>query len=291
MEIIDFSYARPSINSIKSHGYVGVARYLSSSSSKRIGLAELQRYLDAGLSIILVWEDSAKAPLGGAVRGLSDARKANDQADALGWPKDRPIYYAVDFDVQLSQRDSVLNYLRAAASVTSRPVGVYGGYNMIGWAAQSGYRYLWQTAAWSGGRTHSQAMVYQYAGMGPISDTDVNRILVSKDWGQVPFTPAPVPSPTPSVIDLSNEEEDMRVMRVEGSGYYNVWGGPDGNVLAKGIPGPYEKAKPVLSGFGPVILCDDAKWFREYATVTTSATVIPVRLTKDEEADLRTHMA
>jgi Domain of unknown function (DUF1906)/N-acetylmuramoyl-L-alanine amidase len=182
--VCDYSYARPSPVALRAAGYTGVVRYLSHTSAKAISAAELVALHAAGLSVALVWQDSATVALKGATQGAADGEAANVMADALGWGPSRPIYFAVDFDVVASQLPAVLAYLRGAA--TGRPVGVYGSawlLDRVGSAA----RYFWQPQAWSLGKVSPMAMLLQHTGDQRIPETDHNDVLKgTTDWGQVP---------------------------------------------------------------------------------------------------------
>jgi hypothetical protein len=185
--VLDYAWARPSPAAIAGAGYSGVLRYLSFEPSKNLSPAERDGLWAAGLSIGLVWEATAQAPLQGFSRGQSDARNANDQADALGWPGNVVIIYAVDFDARTmgsvlaqgvtlstavdvhrktalnpygaelvrqamsAQMDQVADYFRGVRSVGRRPSGVYGPDHVLdSLAASVGLDCYWQCAAWSG---------------------------------------------------------------------------------------------------------------------------------------------
>lgn len=204
--VIDFSYDRPTPARLKSLGtatnpVVGVMRYVSPQSSKNLSLAEYAALKAAGFAVGLVWEGNANGALGGQGQGTVDAQRANTQADALGFPRTSPIYFAIDFEVlSPSVMSTVLNYIRAVKAVSIRKVGVYGSFSVIEAAASAGVAdYFWQTSAWSYGKTSSHRNLYQHIYN---VDTDVNEALTA-DWGQDKPPAAPKPKPTFPPFPLS----------------------------------------------------------------------------------------
>lgn len=149
---VDYSWARPEPGTIKAAGYDIAVRYLGDDASKRLSLAERDRLHAAGIAVGLVWENGATRPLGGEAAGRADAVAANHQADALGWPADKAIYMAVDFDASAGQiAGPIAGYLQGAASASGRPLGVYGSYFVIEHLVGGGIvGHGWQCAAWSG---------------------------------------------------------------------------------------------------------------------------------------------
>lgn len=82
----------------------------------------------------------------------------------FGWPRDRPIYFAVDQDITTeSQMRTVVEYLRGAGDVLGADrVGVYGETDVIDRAHRDGVaRWFWQTRAWSRGRVSPHAHLVQ----------------------------------------------------------------------------------------------------------------------------------
>jgi hypothetical protein len=175
---VDYSFSRPSPDTIRKAGYVGVARYLTHlPSGKALSSVEAKALHDAGLAITLVWETTAGRAGAGSAAGAADARSANKLADALGVPKDVVIFYAVDFDADPSD---VAPYFHGAKSAGGRPVGVYGSFRVVKSIIAGPADYGWQTLAWSGGKLLSSANLYQrgHATVAhPVSGTDENVLL------------------------------------------------------------------------------------------------------------------
>lgn len=177
---VDYSFARPSPAKIKAAGYDAVGRYLSSYASKNITKAEASELHAAGLGIWLVWEQGARRAQGSLTDGAADARSALAQAEALGFPDECPIFFAVDFDATYPQ---VQRYLDGARAVVGDRAGVYGGYKITTAVRAAGVRYTWQTMGWSGGRIDTDANLFQriHATVRhPVPDTDEN--LLQRDF-------------------------------------------------------------------------------------------------------------
>jgi hypothetical protein len=200
LQVVDYSWARPTPQSIHDAGYFGAIRYLSPDPSKNLSPAERDALWAAGLAVGLVWESTAARPAGGWGAGVEDAQRANDQADWLAWPGDRPLYYAVDYDT--GPEGAVTDYFNGANSVGRRPVGAYGSYRVIeGLVGGGTLGWGWQCAAWSGDgwgtggsiegrRVSIHARIYQRATPVMGGQCDANDVL-QPDWGG--WAPAPDP--------------------------------------------------------------------------------------------------
>jgi hypothetical protein len=192
LQVVDYSWARPSAQLIRNYGYVGALRYLSNDPGKNLSIPERDALWATGLPVGLIWETTADRAQGGYPAGQADAVEANNQADGLGWPGDRPLYYAVDF--QTGAGGAVGDYFRGCVEVGRRPVGVYGTYDVIEGLVGGGVvPWGWQCAAWSGdgwgsggsidGRrvsTHARLFQHPVPVMGGMCDA--NDIL-QNDWG------------------------------------------------------------------------------------------------------------
>ena len=192
---IDYSRARPSVELIKSLGCVGAVRYLSdrnltdsSTNPKDITAAEAQKLLDAGLKLALVWETTATRAGAGFEAGVADAKAAEAQADALGYPADAVIFYAVDYDTTPTV---VTPYFTGINSVAKRPVGVYGGVKIIDGLVGTLANYGWQTIAWSAGNVSAKACLLQNVFK---RDYDTSKVLGPfPAWSKTAPEPVRVP--------------------------------------------------------------------------------------------------
>ncbi|MCL4473569.1 MAG: DUF1906 domain-containing protein [Actinobacteria bacterium] len=186
---LDFSFSRPDPGYIKSQGFDFICRYLSHSPGKNLSRPEADAALAAGISIVLVWETYSNRALSGFAGGREDAGAAYAQAQALGQPLDRPIFFAVDWDASEGEQAAIDDYLRGAASVIGpERVGVYGSYYVVKRCHENGSaRWLWQTYAWSGGLVYNPAHLYQYSNGEWGGTVDFNEAKTD-DFGQWPFS-------------------------------------------------------------------------------------------------------
>lgn len=206
-KLVDFSWGRPKPQAIKDGGYDGVIRYLSrDTTGKALSAVERDEYFAVGLSIHLVFEDTAQGALGGQAQGLADGKVALSQAQGLGLPKGYGIYYAVDFDANQTQLDGPVHEYEqgfAEALAGYYQCAPYGGFNTINGSGKS-----WQTLAWSGGKIASNANIYQngQSDFGGSVDQDEYLINDGWDWKEVSGTPppsAPVHVSAPAPIQAS----------------------------------------------------------------------------------------
>lgn len=185
----DFSFARPSVATLKAAGMTFVARYVSvSGAGKNLTRGEVAAYRAAGIDIAVVFETTASRALAGTTGGAADARSALSQVLALGGPADVVIYFAVDWDVNAAEMTRVNAYLAGASSVLGlNHTGVYGSYRCVQMALDAGIvDYAWQTYAWSGGKWDRRAQLQQYRNgyrLPDGSEVDLCR-AVTDDFGQ-----------------------------------------------------------------------------------------------------------
>ena len=211
---IDYSWARPGGKAIHDAGYTFAARYLSyDTSGKNISADEASDLLNNGVGIVLVWEQGATGALGGHDAGVSDATQALAQARAIGFPDDRPIYFAVDFDEADTdqQNNAIYDYFTGVNSVIGvNRTGIYAGYYPVKRVHEKGLApWMWQTLAWSGGQVYDGVHIYQngQSAFGSGADIDEAKQSDVGAWGAgssvnpappVPAPVQPVPSPAPS---------------------------------------------------------------------------------------------
>lgn len=187
---LDYSAAKLQSATIKAAGHVGVIRYVGTPGrTKNITKAEFQELTRNGVSVALVYENKAGDANGGFSAGVTAARAARADADSIGWPRERPIYFAIDSDqVTDLDFDECDGYLNGASSVMGNGIersGAYGEFDVIERFVGTRVRYGWQTVAWSKGKRSKKSSLFQRLGqiyVGGIK-CDVNDILAS-DWGQ-----------------------------------------------------------------------------------------------------------
>lgn len=199
---LDYSFARPSPDSVKSGGYDFICRYLSAVPGKNISADEANHAFSAGLSIALVWESTANRSLDGFTAGSEDAQNALQLAQVSNCGNIPAIYFAVDFDASEADQVKIDDYLKGAASVLGLPrVGVYGSYWVVKRCFDNGtVSWGWQTYAWSGKNWDNRAHLRQiqngvkFNGM----DVDIDEAL-DANYGQ---------------ISSVNNDQDMQNMQV-----------------------------------------------------------------------------
>lgn len=188
-QVLDYSSRPPSGATVRSAGYPGVVRYAGTPGRpKNITRAEFEDMDMSGVGVALVYENQAGDALNGFGAGQASARAILADANHIGFPPSRPLYFACDRDIVTEQQfTAVMSYLDGAASVIgAQRVGVYGEHDVVKRALEGGHaRYGWQTVAWSGGKHYAGAHLYQLAGYvypGGVQ-CDASNVLQA-DWGQ-----------------------------------------------------------------------------------------------------------
>jgi hypothetical protein len=212
---IDYSGGRPTAQQIRAAGYDLVLRYFGTPGrAKNITRAEFADLVAGGVHVVAVYEASTGDALGGFNAGRAAALAARADADAVGFPRSRPIYFAVDQDIITeAQFTAVMEYLRGAGSVLGGAafVGVYGEYDVTTRARAAGVaEYQWQTVAWSRGLHDQQADLYQRLGYVYIGSmaADLNDQLQT-DVGQFP---PPKEDPLSALSDQEQRDLYNRIM-------------------------------------------------------------------------------
>lgn len=177
----DYSWARPTIQELRSQGITFAGRYLSG-GGKALTEREALRLSAGGIALFSIYEMGAMNMAGGRVAGEQDGREALRAGRYIGMPRNRPIYFAADWDVQEDQVSACLSYLEQARAVMKGYyfAGIYGGRRVIEAARNAGFQYLYQTLAWSQGIRVPHAQIYQSGIAGQI-DTDW---AYAADFGQ-----------------------------------------------------------------------------------------------------------
>ena len=191
-QVLDYSSGFPGAAAIGLAGYVGAVRYIGAPGNpKCTTVEELEDFEAHGLGMALVFERAQRDWADGYAAGQLAAAVARNHADGVGFPPDRPIYFAIDTDiVSAADFSTVIDYVRGACSVMgAERTGVYGEYDVCRRVASSGYaRYYWQCRAWSGTPPQRYAgQLYQSGRQVTVAGVvcDENDVL-SDDWGQHP---------------------------------------------------------------------------------------------------------
>lgn len=184
---VDYSYARPGGAALAAGGYRFAIRYLAE-DARGITDDEVRDLHAHGVAIVAVYEGRGGEPLNGYEQGVADGAYAHRTMHLLGFPEDRPCYFAVDFDVIGSQLGPIGSYFRGvAASMGVERVGVYGDTDALGYLRQYGLaRWFWQAMApaWSQYQAFDGRHIYQYAG-GTVNGGAVDfNLAYAEDYGQ-----------------------------------------------------------------------------------------------------------
>jgi hypothetical protein len=212
--LIDFAARQIPAQDIRAAGHSGVVNYVSLSrpgtsfGAKPITLPYARSLAAAGLVIVSNYQygkPGGTAPSDftrGFAGGVADARTAWQLHTAAGGGRSAPIFFSIDEDISRETWNTVaLQWFRGINSVLGvQRTGVYGGIDVCQWAAADGvigsssipgYRWAWQTRAWSGNRIHPAAVLYQRivstaSNPGPLvggQEVDVNDVM-ARDCGQ-----------------------------------------------------------------------------------------------------------
>ncbi|MUM17023.1 DUF1906 domain-containing protein [Mycobacterium sp. CBMA271] len=214
LKLIDFTERLVAADQIKSAGYDGALVYVSES---RPGAnfdfkPTTREYTDAlraaGLHVVSCYQygkpgwPTPSDFTRGYDGGVADAQTALRKHGAAGGPASAPIFFSVDEDIDAATWKGVaVSWFRGLNSVLGvGRTGIYGHARACSWAiadgvighsSTAGYRWAWQTRAWSGGVREPAAVLYQSAvntasNPGPlIGDihVDVDDVLAT-DYGQ-----------------------------------------------------------------------------------------------------------
>lgn len=190
-----------------------VMGYASYDPSKNLTLSRITELHANSIGVGLVWETTIDAWSGGYGQGVADGQAAGSQANALGWPTNIGIYFALDTDIPGSS-PLAIDYLRGCAAC-GRPVGAYGCGDVLLDALNEGViqlAWLAGSQGWSGFQTakvSGRLAIIQLGGNtigGASVDSDV-LLLPANECGiwwaspPAPIPPAP-PVPVPPIQDI-----------------------------------------------------------------------------------------
>lgn len=205
--VCDYSFARPSPGQLKAAGYLGAMRYLAPlPNTKVVTLAEAQAIWAAGWMLGLVWEGVAQEAEAGYPAGVAHAQAALAQADALGWPGSRPIFFVLEDPNEEPSSDwpTIEAYCQGVASVLGAArVGGYGSQALLEHLLAVGLiSWGWQVGGWSASVSTVRGMVlYQRLSTticppALAGSIDEDAVLQA-DWGGWDGQPVDPPVPSP----------------------------------------------------------------------------------------------
>lgn len=209
MSAVDYSFARYTVAQLKAAGITAVIRYLTG-AGKAISAEELAADLFGGLSVVLVFENSATDASGGFATGAAYARQANAALAALGLPLSTPVYFAADTDYP--NPAAAVPYYQGIASERPGPTnGCYGEGALIDLCFTDGLvGYGWESESTSfpgNGTLDPNVALWQKFSGAPLPSTDLD-LIERADFGQLP-RPAPPKPPAPPAPPTHFPEDNM----------------------------------------------------------------------------------
>ena len=189
MRLIDFAERLVQPDQIKATGFDGALVYVSelrpgaTFDFKPVTREFTDGMRALGLHVVSCyqygkpgWVNSPSDFTRGYDGGVSDAQTALRLHGAAGGPASAPIFFSVDEDIDASTWKSLgVQWFRGINSVLGvGRTGIYGGNRQLAWAAGDGvigssttpgYRWAWQTKAWSGGNREPTAVLFQTEGV------------------------------------------------------------------------------------------------------------------------------
>lgn len=254
-EVYDVSFAHAGLGAdlLVRSGAAGVIGYLSADPRKNMTRADVDRWHGAGLAVAAVHENTADWH-------TWDPAGANALAALLGLPDWRPIYYAVDTDVDPGDHAEIADRL---AAMPGRPRGIYGPSALVEYCLDrgaAGWGWLTAATAWDPGPA-PRACLRQLAGRSPLPGTDQN-IVQSTDWGQWPAEGGTVAPQPATMVTRKGGPMDPH--------HGEVW-------LAEGVTATWvpDEAAVTRNQFlgigGPVEI--DAGWFDSLALLPTPSSI------------------
>lgn len=195
----DYSFDRPNVTQLWAAGIQFAGRYFGLGTDNKLAHTyEIAALNAVGISVFNLAEQWPNSALQGYGLGTQHAIKVKDDMDAKGVPENRPVYFAVDFDVTSAQWPAVLSYFSGINGILPLDrIGIYGGIRAMQWAQRDGAaKWFYQTAAWSSGQIFPGVHVYQYSNGHTIGGGDVDLDRSYQDdfgqWGGLLVPSAPV---------------------------------------------------------------------------------------------------
>ncbi|PKG23139.1 glycoside hydrolase domain-containing protein [Niallia nealsonii] len=196
-----------SAKALKQAGFTYAARYLGE-SWKTFDEKEAAAIQSAGLLLISIFQKSAnRSSYFSWKQGELDGKEASNYAKEVDQPKGTAIYFAVDFDAQLKDMETIRRYMNGVKNqLQDYKVGVYGSSRVMQ-ALKEQVDYYWQTYAWSRGEVCDFIHMYQYENNVYAAGINVDRNEIKKapgDWGELRSTEAVKPQKIPKYDVVKN---------------------------------------------------------------------------------------
>jgi peptidoglycan hydrolase-like protein with peptidoglycan-binding domain len=213
---VDYSFARPDIQTLRDRGVKFVARYLwnekyqDGRTNKGLSKVEYDALISAGIQVVFIYEEDGKELNKGLDAGIRVANEAERFRTERGL-RSQPIYFNVDYDAQPAEYPAIFEALRGVAQVVGlNRTGLYASYNVMKAAFDAGV-ITWgmQTYAWSNGKWDDRAQLRQWSN-GQYGDTVDFQYAMAEKFGQSlvekPADPTPDPEPEDPDVVITREE-------------------------------------------------------------------------------------
>lgn len=185
LQLIDFAQLLVSPEQIKAAGFDGALVYVSelrpgaTFDFKPVTRDFTDGMRALGLHVVSCyqygkpgWVNSPSDFTRGFDGGVADAQTALRLHGAAGGPSTAPIFFSVDEPIEQGTWKTVASqWFRGLNSVLGvERTGIYGGVRELGWAiadgvvghsTSPGFRWAWQTKAWSNGLREPAAVLFQ----------------------------------------------------------------------------------------------------------------------------------
>lgn len=185
LRLLDFATVLVQPEQIKSAGYDGALVYVSElRPGATFDFKPVTREFTDGLRALGLhavscyqygkpgWPRSPSDFTRGYDGGVADATTALRLHNAAGGPNQAPIFFSVDEDIDFDtwETTAVQWFLGINSVLGVQRTGIYGGARqcrraikdgVIGHSTSPGYRWAWQTRAWSQGERVAAAVLYQ----------------------------------------------------------------------------------------------------------------------------------
>ncbi|WP_059014715.1 DUF1906 domain-containing protein [Mycobacterium sp. M26] len=185
LQLIDFAERLVSPEQIKAAGFDGALVYVSelrpgaTFDFKPVTREFADGMRALGLQVVSCyqfgkpgWVNSPSDFTRGYDGGVADAQTALRLHGAAGGPDSAPIFFSVDEPIDAGAWKNLgVKWFQGINSVLGvQRTGIYGGRDQCGWAiadgvvgfsSSPGFRWAWQTKAWSGGQREPAAVLFQ----------------------------------------------------------------------------------------------------------------------------------
>ena len=153
-------------------GFGFVGRYINHGKSQPLTTSEAQHLSTEGLYLVSIYEKGSptEAAYFTIQRGAQDGNAAVQAAKATGQPTGTPIYFAVDYDADRCDLNTICDYFKNVFTTVRGAgyfVGVYGSGMVCKTLTEQGwvhYTWLAQSRGWAGyDDWHDSASIVQGA--------------------------------------------------------------------------------------------------------------------------------